>query len=388
MNRIFLSALLFPVLCAGCGERETATTDASATQTEVIVVGTQPFITDMPDGYTPGHLRALLDKIQPDLIAIEAATNVNSPVATAPLECRHVTIPWARENSVPVVAVGVMDKDYGQQIHAMQQSLREEGRDAAFRIIEDQLQRQLQRIGGSIEALNGSDWQQAWRSYHSQLHRLVQGQTPWELWNERVTKKIARLCADHPGRKIAVVFGAGHTYYFHDQLAKREGIQVRAAESLLPLPQTAVDRQTVPLDYLKALRPLNMASVTPEVLQHCRSLMRHVEGLPTMEADFQLFTGKLQLHAGEYRPAIATFDRLAGSAGETISQFDGRNRIIDGARLGAILALHQAGQSAEARRRLQDVLADATAAADVREFAQQMLQQIADTSVTSAGLTR
>lgn len=388
MSRSVLPALLFTIAVAGCGDSSQHDATESVATTEVVVVGTQPFITDMPEGYTPGHLRALLDKIQPDLIAIEAATNVKSPLATAPYECRHVTIPWAREHDVPVVAVGLLEKDYGVQIDAMKQQLRAQGRDAAFDIIEEQLQRRLHSIGRSIEALNTDDWQQAWRSYHDQLHRLVQGDTPWQLWNQRVMRKIAKLCDDHPGRRIAVVFGAGHTYYFQDALTEMESVEVKPASGLLPLTVGDVDRHTTRIDYLKALRPLNMGSVSPHALTHCEHLLRHLRGLPDMEADYRLFEGKLQLHSGKYRQAVDTFDRLAGSAGSAISQFDGQNRIIDGARLGAILAVRADGRPAEAASRLRSVLADATIAADVRRFAEQMLAQLSDTSLTSVGPSR
>lgn len=387
MKRLLLPVLLF-VVATGCGDAQPDAVTDSVAPTEVVVVGTQPFITDMPDGYTPGHLRALLDKIKPDLIAIEAATNVSRPMASAPYECRHVTIPWAREHEIPVVAVGLLEKDYGPQIEAMKTGLRAEGRDAAFEIIEEQLQRRLHSMGRSIDALNTEDWQQAWRTYHDQLHRLVGADTPWEVWNERVARKLRKLCEDNPGKRIAVVFGAGHTYYFRDALAELEAVDVKPTAALLPLSDSDVDRHTTRLDYLKALRPLNTAAVSPEALLHCEHLLRHLKGLPDMALDYQLFEGKLQLHAGKYQQAVSAFDHLAESAAGAISQFDGRHRIVDGARLGAVLALRADGRTREAADRLRIVLADSQIAPEVRQFAQEMLNQIADTSLTSAGLSR
>ena len=63
-------------------------------QTEVVVVATQHFITDMPEDCTPGHVRALLEKISPEILAVEAPTNVPDPWAFAPFDLSNVTRPW------------------------------------------------------------------------------------------------------------------------------------------------------------------------------------------------------------------------------------------------------------------------------------------------------
>jgi RNA polymerase sigma factor (sigma-70 family) len=52
--------------------------------TEVAVVATQHFLTDMPEGFTPAHLRLLLTRLSPDLLAVEAPTNVTRPWDFAP----------------------------------------------------------------------------------------------------------------------------------------------------------------------------------------------------------------------------------------------------------------------------------------------------------------
>src|SRR6516164_11465736 len=74
--------------------------------TEVVFVGTQHFISDMPPGYTPAHLRVLLEKINPAAVAVEAPTNVKNPWDFAPLELQWVTKPWADQRKIPLVPVG------------------------------------------------------------------------------------------------------------------------------------------------------------------------------------------------------------------------------------------------------------------------------------------
>ncbi len=68
--------------------------------TEVCFVATQHFVTDMPDGYTPGHLRALLKKLSPQVIGVEAPSNVANPWDLAPLELAKVTKPWADKHGI------------------------------------------------------------------------------------------------------------------------------------------------------------------------------------------------------------------------------------------------------------------------------------------------
>jgi hypothetical protein len=64
-------------------------TRATARPVEVVVVATEHFITDMPEGYTPAHLRALLTKIQPDLLLVEAPANAQDPWPGRPTSWRR-----------------------------------------------------------------------------------------------------------------------------------------------------------------------------------------------------------------------------------------------------------------------------------------------------------
>src|SRR5262245_54732303 len=80
--------------------------DGAAGVSEVAVVGTQHFLTDLPDGYTPAHLRLLLTRLAPDVLAVEAPSNVASPWAFAPHELARVTRPWADARRLPIVPAG------------------------------------------------------------------------------------------------------------------------------------------------------------------------------------------------------------------------------------------------------------------------------------------
>lgn len=377
MYRRLVPAVLLMSLAAGCGGSSEQSTTSSSDKTEVVIVGTQHLITDMPDGFTPGHLRALLNKIQPDIIAIEAATNVDNPMDTAPYECNHVTRPWAKENSVPIVAVGLLEPDYQQQVSAMQESLKSKGLEAAYKTAARKLQQNGVSIGSSCEAMNSAEYQNIWRDYHNQIHQLNGVATPWEAWNAKVVHKIRKLCKDNPGKRIAVVFGATHSYFMNDYLANHDGISVVATEKFLPIAPTDLKEHTDRLDYLKAMRPLNLAAVTPDQLTHARNLLDSFKGVPSLATDYRLFEGKLMMHDGDLKGAIMTLDRLAASVGNTISKFDGRSRIADSARLSSVLALTKAGRKNEARQRLNSILADKSSQKDVKQYAQQLLASLA-----------
>lgn len=378
MFRSLLPALLLTIFVTGCGG-STDSTSSTGEKTEVVIVGTQHFITDMPDGYTPGHLRAMLAKIKPDVIAIEAATNVEKPMSTAPHECAQVTAPWAMSHDIPVAAVGILEPDYQQQNVRMVEKFKAEGKLAAYEQAERKLADGIATVGASCRAMNGSRFQKIWREYHSELHRLNGGDTPWEIWNARVVRKIRKLCKDNPGKRIAVVFGGTHSYLFKDLLAKQSDISLVSVDAFARVSQMDLQQNTEPLDYLKAMRPLNFDLVQPAQLAHVRSLLDFLKGVPSLENDYLLFHGKYLMHSGDYSDAIAAFDRLARSAGDQISEFDGQNRIIDGARLSAAQAFVKADQSENARKLLQRIIADTGSSNDVRSYAQQMLSAISKT---------
>lgn len=379
MLRSLLATLAISVLLTGCGGSSETSSSTSGEKTEVVIVGTQQFITDMPDGYTPGHLRAMLAKIKPDVIAIEAATNVSEPMSTAPYDCTHVTAPWAMKNDVPIAAVGILEPDYQNQNLRMIEKFKAAGKLAAYEQAERKLADSLSLIGADCDTLNNSRFQQAWREYHSELHMLNGGDTPWEIWNAKVVRKIQKLCQDNSGKRIAIVFGATHSYAFADLLSKNSDISLVSARTFVPKSQTVVQQHTEQQDYLQAMRPLNFDHVPVAQLRHTRFLLDQIESVPSLASDYRLFHGKYLMHSGDYSQAIATFDQLARSVGNEISQFDGKNRVIDGARLSAVQAFVKADQPDNARKLLQRIIADSNSSNDVRSYAQRMLSTITKT---------
>lgn len=70
---VFVS-LLFAIAMSGGMPLANATV-ASKRSIEVVMIATLHLIMDKPKGCTPGHLRALGNKVRPDVFAVEACRN-------------------------------------------------------------------------------------------------------------------------------------------------------------------------------------------------------------------------------------------------------------------------------------------------------------------------
>jgi hypothetical protein len=224
--------------------------------TEVVVIATQHFITDMPEGYTPGHLRALLEKVRPDVVAVEACANVEDSWTAAPYELAKVTRPWAIEKKVHIVPIGWSEPNYAAEIGAMFNRFEVAGKASAYGEMEHGFQQSLAKQMTCL-AMNGERALESWRNYHAKLHELNGGDTPWEQWNERIVKNLLAVCRQHAGERVAVVFGGAHAYYFVDRLGKESGVRVIAAAEFFPLAGNEVRTATRDADYLQAMRLLN-----------------------------------------------------------------------------------------------------------------------------------
>lgn len=113
-SHLLQAIILMAFQLAPTREKEDTPPPGPSGQTQVVIIGTQHFISDMPDGFTPAHLRALLDKVRPKVLAVEAPSNVPRPWDFAPLELSWVTRPWALEHRVEAVPVGWNDETYSQ----------------------------------------------------------------------------------------------------------------------------------------------------------------------------------------------------------------------------------------------------------------------------------
>lgn len=326
MRKFFRLSVLF--LCVFfCG----AVSLRAEEDTEVVIVATQHFITDMPSGYTPAHLRALLKKICPDLLAVEVPNNVSNGWDYAPLDLWQITKPWGDEFGVEIAGVGFYEPKYQVQLSEMFADFQKKGLFNEYEQMENKFQAESASEPQTCEFMNSPEGFKLWRDYHAQLHRLYGKDTPWEAWNEKIVDNILKLCSKHRGKRIAVVFGSAHCYYIKDNLSGRQGVKIIPTNYFFPLTSGEVQKETKAVDYLKALRLLNfnVGSLTSQQLSRLKSFLDKIKDITEFQNDYHLFYGKYLLHAGRTQEALEEFKKVASLSPEAISLFDGSSRLRD-----------------------------------------------------------
>jgi hypothetical protein len=384
----FCSGMLLLLACGascGCNRNEpappppiggSAQREAAATANEVIVLATQHFISDMPDGYTPGHLRALLTKIKPDVIAVEAPTNAPDPWPLAPYDCWKITKPWADEQQIPIVPVGWLQPAYQTELMAMFQTYQQQGKAGEYQQVEQAFQLAGAQQPATCAFMNSSAYQDVWRTYHQKLHDLYGRETPWEAWNAKIVANVEQACRERPGKRLAVVFGGAHGYYLADRLRESDHIKVVDAESFFPLSDADVADQTTTSDYLQSLRPLNFPAVAPQQLPRLAAALDKIKQVPEYVGDYHLFHGKLLLHEGKFAEAEDEFAKLADGSNGVLAfdvlAFDGQSRLRESGRVYAAIAKSRQGKVGEARADFDAVLSLPETTAATRQWIEQL----------------
>jgi len=347
--------------------------------TEVIVVATQHFITDMPEGYTPGHLRALLESISPDIIAVEAPNNVPNPWALAPFELWNVTKPWADKRKIQAIPVGYQQAQYSTQLAAMFQAFQAEKKTQEYQSIEQNFQSLSAAQQPTCEFMNSRQQGKLWREYHKGLHKLYGQDTPWEDWNKKIVSNVIHCCRKNKGKRIAVVFGTAHCYYIKDCLEKEDGIILIPNEKFFPLSATQVEIHTLTKDYLLALRMLNFqnyGNMPIATLTKLEGYLEKVKKFPRFRHDYKLFKGKLLLHRLQPQEALTEFQELAKVEPQKVLMFDGRSRLRETGLVFVAIAKMQMGKNAEARKDLEAVVNMQDVTTSTKQWAGQILNNI------------
>lgn len=367
--RFFCLITLFCILCNG------RPVDAQET-TRVIVVSTHHFVTEFPEGYTPGHLRALLNKFDAEVVAVEAPSNADDPWSQAPPEISKVVKPWAKANQVEVVPIGWNEADYAVQVNQMLQELHASGKVEKYQQIEQRFQKSRSAIAPTCQSFNSDGHHQVWRDYHRDIHELNGETTPWEKWNEKILENVVKTCTENSGKRIAVVIGAAHSYFLLDGLASEPNIKVVRADQFLPLAGAEVKSATQPLDYLHALHPLNLNALPAQELRRLKSLLDQLQEEKDFRGDYQLFLGKYLLHERKPKEALAAFEALGAFNPDVKSKFDERIKLFETGLVYTAVALFQSGDRATAVERLQNALRDEKLQVETRNWAQQVLRMI------------
>ncbi|MFH1645059.1 MAG: DUF5694 domain-containing protein [Candidatus Omnitrophota bacterium] len=345
---------------------------------EIAVIAIGHFITDMPEGYTPAHLRALLKKIAPDILAVEVPTNIENAWQYAPLDLWQVTKPWADSENIEVIPVGWFDMDFQFKLSDMFKEFQEKGNLEDYQKVEMDFQTLSASKKYTIEYTNSDEAHNVWRQYHFNLQSLYGKRTAWQDWNDNIVRNINDLCEKNKNKRIAVIFGSAHCYYFVDLLKDIPNIKLLDTASYFPLEAAAVAGYTYPVDYLKALRLLNFnaGTLNPAVLIQLESKLNKLKAFPGLINDYNLFLGKFYLHKYRFDEALAAFGKVSKLDKNVISEFDGQTPLRETGHVYTALCRIQMGDYAAAREVLEKVLYEEDITQYTRQWAQQLLNTL------------
>jgi len=261
--------------------------------------------------YTPGELRALVAKLRPDVLAVELPTNVPDAWQFAAPDLTRVTKPWAEKHHVPMVPIGSFEPNYEAELAQMSAAFNARGKTAAYDKIEREFQYRTTKQSLSCRFLNSEAYRQLMRGYQFALHQLYGRDTPWETWNLQIYRNVMDMCRRHPGKRIVVVLGAPHASFLIDALRHSGEVQLVPVEQEFPLSSEEIARQTLPTDYLQALRMLNFETLPSKELPRLSKLLDEIAGVPELSGEYHLFKGKLLMHSGQFDAAQREFDIVA-----------------------------------------------------------------------------
>jgi hypothetical protein len=376
MSRRSLSAIMASLGVLWVNAQFVSAAAPARRPTKVVVIATQHFITDMPDGYTPGHLRALLKKVRPDVVAVEACTNVDDPWTTAPYELAKVTRPWATENKVEIVPIGWNEPNYSVQIGAMFNKITGAGKATEYGQVEQKFQKNLSQQTMTCARMNDDRALELWRDYHAKLHELSGEDTPWEQWNAKIAANLLAVCRKHAGKRIAIVFGGAHAYCFLDRLTAEPGVRVIDTEDYFPLTESEVRAATKDFDHLQAMRLLNYepGSLAPMQLTHIEKLLERLNDVEQYQNDYQYFSARLLLHQQKADDALKILSKLSTLKPDVLLDFDGATSVRDASRLQTYFALIQQGKTDAALLTAREIAADGTVSLSIRQTARALLK--------------
>jgi hypothetical protein len=346
---------------------------------QVAVIASQYFITDMVKGSTPAHLRLILETVRPDILAVEAPANMADSWQYAPFDLRKVIKPWAKERNIPMMPVGHLDLQYDKQFDAMLKYFEEKKLLRQYQVIDDTLSFAGSAHKFTFKFINSDAYDAIWRNHNSQLGKLYQRNVPAEEINEKIVANILKLCKANPGKRIAVVINAPHSYYIKDKLRQSPQAVFLSIENSLNFPQAKLTEKTLPQDYLYALRMLtsdNFTRMQPAVFSHLETCLSRIKKYPEYKYDYHYFYGKMLLHSFDSRAAVSYFQFMTSLDPKIVLKFDNETSVRDSALVYIAIANLQMGQKENAVARLVGITKMPDVNDKTKEWANRILTNI------------
>ena len=383
---IILPATLVMLSCGVFGRTDPpAISQDTVRPAQVVVIASQPFLTDRAVGFSPAHLRLVLESVRPNLLAVEAPTNIADSWQYAPFDLKKVTKPWANKHNVPMIPIGHLELEYNKQLDAMLKYFQAEGLLKEYQIVDDRFKFAGSAHKYTFKFINSAGYDTIWRNYNSGLHRLYRRNVPAEEINEKIAANVLKLCKASPGKRIAVVINAPSSYYIKDSLVDQPNINFLSIENSLNFSQDKLAAKTLPQDYLYALRILktdNFSTIRPDGFSRLETFLERIRQYPEYGYDHSYFHGKMFLHRQDPRMAAFYFQNLATVDPKIVLKFDNETPVRDSALVYVAIAKLQMGKKKEAINRLRTILQMADTHQQTTKWIQRILAEILPPEVT------
>ena len=218
-------------------------------KTEIVLIAAHHSVLFLHPGYTPAILRALLTKISPAAVCIEALPEDvfewrknDSLIPTWPQEL-YATMTWAKKREILVWGADWREPQKQEQ----SQSSKE--KQSSVTTVGERLQkfkkfyRDLiiweaeQAFGESKEDIESTHNLEALAKVESVITDAIspEERASYNLRDDRITQNILNVASKCPGMRIAVVFGAYHYLPQVRRLQKQPHIRVIATTEFFPL---------------------------------------------------------------------------------------------------------------------------------------------------------
>ena len=328
---------------------------AQQPRSEVIVIGTvhAPHTFFMEPGYTPAHVRAVLDKFSPTLVGVEINPLwfAHGLFTDVTYELQDTAVPWAVEHGLPVYgidwqnieALGAAYKrglEIARAWHPDSAATLAKRHETARRLAA-MIEARLETVEGDPDNLHSNDdfnWYQSvafaettrewWESEgRSDPSGAEPGHRTFLILEPRdshIVEQILVLMRRYPGCRLAVVIGGGHKPNLDRKLALYSDIRVVQLDALGPITPTEVEAAWRPLDALAALREsldgvgyyFNPEGVNRDRVNRLIRRLREA-GIDTNELSY--FEARYHVLEEHYDEAERLLEGLASGEGGTFS---------------------------------------------------------------------
>ena len=375
---VALMFCMLPWQYAVGGEQE-ITPEAATRSTQIVIIASSPFITDMQPNLSPGHLRAALKSVRPNIIAADVPTNEIDGWKFAGMDTVKVVKPWAIQNKVKIKCIGYNVADYKEQIEAVLAQIQKSGKIRQYKNVEDTLYSSQKAFKQTFKFINSSDHDEIWRSYHQSMQRIYKQSTPWQDWNAKIAENLIKLGNDNPGKRIAVVISAPHCYYLKDAVLNEPNLQLINIEKSLDFSMAQVKENTEARDHLNALRLLTFdefGQLHEDVLTELETHLQRLYQYPEFRDDAEFFRGKMFMHRQKYQQAIRQFTPLTYLKPNKILEYDSVTPVRDASMIYSAVARIEMGDYTAALRQLFEINQMQDVKAETREWANRIIQNV------------